>query len=100
MGRQYRQTAFALLIILVVSLYGTPAVGKAEDTLPTQYLAFQVFTGALSPNIAIGGGGAQPLSPPPSKATLKQFVQELVDQIGSTGDQHHNLAFIIGPLAL
>ena len=99
MSLQRRQITCGLLIVFVIALSGTPAVAQNNDTTVTQYLAFQVFTGSPSPNIPIGGSGSQPLSPPPSKASIKQLVQGIVDQIGSTGDQHHKLAFIIGPLA-
>jgi hypothetical protein len=97
--RQYHQITCGLLIVLVITLSGTPTVAKTSDITPIQYLAFQVFTGSPSPNIPIGGSGAQPLSPPPSKAAMKQLVQDIVDQVGSTGDPHHKLAFIVGPLA-
>src|SRR5258707_431837 len=97
--RQHLQTICGLLIILVLSLSSLPATAKTDALPPTQYLAFQVFTGAPSPNISIGGSGTGPLSAPPSKAAMKALVQDIVDQIGSTGDKYHKLAFIIGPLS-
>jgi len=97
MERQSRQVTGGLLIVLVLSLFGISTSTKAADTPSTQYLAFQVFTSSLPPNSA--GGDAPPLSAPPSKAVVKQVVQGIVDQIGTTGDPHHKLAFIIGPLA-
>jgi len=99
MSGLYHQITSGLLIVLVICLLGTSAVAKTDDTTPTQYLAFQVFTGSPSPHNALDANGAQPLSPPPSKAAIKALVQEIIDQIGSTGDQHHKLAFIVGPLA-
>ncbi len=98
-SRQFHQFTSILTIMLVITLSGRSAVAKTDVTTPTKYLAFQVFIGSPSPNIPIGGGGSQPLSPPPSKAAMKLLVQNIVDQIGGTGDQQHKLAFIIGPLA-
>src|SRR5215831_15439690 len=97
--RQRNRVILGFLIIWTTTSLGTPTLAKTDDPTPTRYLAFQVFTGSPSPNIPIGGSGSQPLSAPPSKATLKQFVQGIIDQIGTTGDQGHKLAFIIGPLA-
>ena len=99
MSGQSHPIRWGLLILFVLTLLGTPASAQTDDPTPTQYLGFQVFTGSPSPNIPIGGDGAQPLAAPPSKAALKQLVQEIVAQIGNTGDQRHKLAFIVGPLA-
>src|SRR5258708_19556607 len=98
-SRQFHQITSRFTIMLVITLSGRSAVAKTDVTTPTKYLAFQVFIGSPSPNIPIGGSGSQPLSPPPSKAAMKLLVQNIVDQIGGTGDQQHKLAFIIGPLA-
>ncbi len=94
-----RYPIYGLLVVLVIALLGISTVAQTDNPTFTQYLAFQVFTGAPSPNSALGDSGTQPLSSPPSKAVLKQFIQEIVDEIGSVGDQVHKLAFIIGPLA-
>jgi hypothetical protein len=65
----------------------------------SQYLVFQIFTGAPDSSIPIGGSGKNPLSSPPSKAEMSRFVGRLIQKIGTTGDTHTKLAFIIGPLA-
>jgi hypothetical protein len=91
--------AIGLLMMLMFTSPGSERTARTEDTTLTRYLAFQVFTGALSPSVAIGGSGANPLSPPPPKSEIKQLVQSIVDNIGMTGDRHTKLAFIIGPLA-
>ena len=78
----YHQITSGLLLVLFICLLGTSASAKTDDTTPTQYLAFQVFTGSPSPNNALGDSGTQQLSPPPSKAAIKQVVQNIIDQIG------------------
>jgi hypothetical protein len=87
-----------VLLTLMTTLSKTSSVAQSNDTTPAQYLAFQIFTGSPSPNKAIGGDGSQPLESPPSKAAVKQLVQDIVNEIGTTGDRDHKLAFIIGPL--
>jgi len=71
----------------------------SQETSTTKYLAFQMFTGAPDTRVPIGESGKNPLSPPPSKVEMSQFVQRLIDEIGTTGDAETKLAFIIGPLA-
>ncbi len=97
--RQFHRIILGFIMLWAVAAPLPQSSIKASDIPDTQYLAFQVFTGSPSPNIPIGGSGTQPLDAPPSKATMKQFVREIVDQIGATGDPQHKLAFIIGPLA-
>ncbi|MEO8395170.1 MAG: hypothetical protein ABI700_19390 [Chloroflexota bacterium] len=98
-ARAFRYLTIGLLFALILAPLTAPNALNAEDASKTRYLAFQVFSGAPSPNQAIGGTGAQPLSVPSSKASVKQLVQEIVGQIGTTGDRQNKLAFIIGPLA-
>ncbi|MEO8609157.1 MAG: hypothetical protein ABI690_14805 [Chloroflexota bacterium] len=80
-------------------LFGLQGVASAQDTAPTRYLAFQMFTGAPDTSLPIGGSGGNPLSPPPSKAEMSRFVGRLIQTIGITGQAQTKLAFIIGPLA-
>ena len=87
-------------IVTLGLLLGFGGVTTAQDTPPTRYLAFQMFTGAPDSSVPIGGSGKNPLSPPPTKDEMSRFVARLIEQIGTTGDAQTKLAFIIGPLAL
>jgi hypothetical protein len=96
MSRSGNFIALGLAGLLLLCFQGSTAPQK---TSATRYLAFQVFTNAPDPQVPIGGSGRNPLSSPPTRAAMSQFVQRLVKQIGTTGDPKTKLAFIIGPLA-
>lgn len=98
-GKSLRQLAIGLVAGLLLVSFGSQNPAKTQDNPATRYLAFQVFTGAPSPSIPPGGDGAQPLLDPPSKSVIQAFVQNIVDEIGTTGDDARKLAFVIGPLA-
>lgn len=89
-------------IVAAGVLWGTgrgAGVAAPPGEEPTRYLAFQVFTGAPDPAVAIGGSGTGPLAPLPDKQAVGAFVRDLVVRIGATGDARTKLAFIEGPLA-
>src|SRR5579871_3398930 len=100
MNKRYGCAALLLSLFAIVSLSEVAAPqAQAKERTETRYLAFQVFTGALDPAIAIGDSGMQPLGPMPSQDKLNAFVQDIVHRIGSVGDSHTRLAVIFGPLA-
>ncbi len=72
---------------------------RVEESAQTRYLAFQVFTGAPDPTLAIGDSGLLPLGSIPSQDQLSAFTQDVVHRIGSSGDKHNRLAIIFGPLS-
>ena len=57
---------------------------RVEESAQTRYLAFQVFTGAPDPTLAIGDLGLLPLGPIPSQDQLSAFTQDVVHRIGSS----------------
>jgi hypothetical protein len=65
----------------------------------TRYLAFQIFTGSPDPAIPIGDSGMHPISPMPPPQALANYVQDIVQKIGTVGDRQSRLAVIFGPLS-
>jgi hypothetical protein len=72
---------------------------QADEGAEVRYLAFQVFTGAPDPAIAIGGSGVHPLGEMPSQKELDAFVEDIIRRIGTVGEGPTQLAVIFGPLA-
>ncbi|MEP7291830.1 MAG: hypothetical protein ABI835_08595 [Chloroflexota bacterium] len=97
---QFTKMLAGLLTVLMLMTLSSRGVAATENIGITRYLAFQIFTGSLSPNVALGTTGANPLPPPPPKSAIKQVVQDIIENIGTTGDRRTKLAFVIGPLAL
>lgn len=96
-AKLHRTLVFGIITLGLV--FGFPKFAASQATITTRYLAFQMFTGAPDPSLPLGASGRNPLSPPPSKDTMSQFVQRLIAEIGTTGDADTKLAVIIGPLA-
>ena len=71
----------------------------ADEPVEVCYLAFQVFTGAPDPTVAIGGSGIHPLGPLPARPELAAFVEDVIGRIGTLGKGPTQLAVIFGPLA-
>ena len=90
-----RKIVFVIVGITAFFSLGLPAAFSSSST--TKYLAFQVFIGAFDPTVPIGGSGINPLSPPPPKAAISEFVQDIIDRIGVKGNEQTKLAFIEGP---
>ncbi len=87
---RFRKIVFGLLVLVAIIPLVVQSGLKTPPIVPTQYLAFQVFT---------SGNPTQPLSAPPPKAAIKQLVGDIIGEIGMTGDNRTKLAFVIGPLA-
>lgn len=73
----------------------------------TQYLTFQIFTNAPSPETPAGPSAAEiqsgtlhVLSGPPTKEAIQKMVRGIKAKIGTTGDARRKLGFVAGPLAL
>lgn len=72
----------------------TPISGGNQNT---KYLAFQLFTSsAITDSFVSNNQLARPLS----KKEIISFVDSLIQEIGTTGDANHKLAFMPGPLSL
>ena len=74
---------FAAVALLVSACLPT----RAEEPAETRYLAFQIFTGASDPTLAIGDSGLHPLTPMPSQDALNSFVEDIRHKIGAVGNQ-------------
>src|SRR5579871_2189039 len=95
-----RKTVHIMAIFTTLLLVGISyPKAYADNRMETRYLAFQVFTGAPNPAVAIGGSGMHPLRPMPSQQELSAFVQDIVRRIGRVGDSKTRLAVIFGPLS-
>lgn len=94
-------TCGALIGLFASTVLMGAATSKAADVAEPQYLAFQVFTGALNPHVGLG---AEPvLREIPSMQTLDAFARDIATRIGTTsspaGTKNRKLALIFGPLA-
>lgn len=84
------------LIALIACLASAGVLLAADDSkAETKYLSFQVQTGLY--------GYASQFHPLPghfalSKAQLEEFVHDIVEAIGMTGDARNKLAIAVGPL--
>jgi hypothetical protein len=85
---------------ILLSVFGFALLGNASAQSPngpaeTRYLTFQVQTG-------LHGYASQFHSPPGrfslTKAQMEEFVRDVVEAIGMTGDARHKLAFAVGPI--
>ena len=100
MYKDIGRAALLLGIFAAVALLGSACPPtRAEEPAETRYLAFQIFTGASNPTLAIGDSGLRPLTPMPSQDALNRFVEDIRHKIGTAGNQKRRLAVIFGPLA-
>lgn len=83
--------AASALLFCCAELWATPA-----PKLETQYLMFQTFTAAATPQQAVGA--ITMLTEVPDRATLETFMGGGKHRIGSTGDNRHKLGFVLGPI--
>ena len=65
----------------------------------TRYLAFQIFTYGPNPKLAKMGEGMNPIARFPDKATLREYILDIKQRIGRTGDQQTRLAVMLGPIS-
>jgi hypothetical protein len=70
---------------------------KAEQE--TRYLAFQIFTYGPDPKVASMGEGTNPIARFPDKATLRDYIEDIKQRIGTVGDPQTRLAVMLGPLS-
>ncbi len=97
---RYKLSFLALLAVFTAAESLTPtspsvellASEPVESSLPTQYLAFQLFTGVRDSEELRAG------LPPPAQDTAAT-VAEIIRVIGGVGDKTRKLAFVVGPLS-
>ncbi len=65
----------------------------------TRYLAFQIFTYGPNPRLASMGEGKNPLAKFPDKTTLRDYIVDIRQRIGTVGDRQTKLAVILGHLS-
>ena len=87
----------AVAVLLAVGVARTRS--QAAEPIEVRYLAFQVFTGAPDPTVAIGDSGVHPLGAMPARPELDAFAQDVIQRIGTVGEGQSQLALIFGPLA-
>jgi hypothetical protein len=61
-------------------------------------LVFQIFTYGPDPKIPISGSSGQSVAGFPSKAALRDYIEDIKRGIGTVGDQKTRLAVMLGPL--
>jgi len=66
----------------------------------TRYLAFQIFTYGPNPKLASMGEGMNPLATFPDKASLRDYIQDIKQRIGTVGGQQTRLAVMLGAISL
>jgi hypothetical protein len=92
-------------LLLAVSALGqdskkpaAPVVVKGE--YENQYLAFQIFTYGPNPKMAKMGEGTNPQPAKfPDKATLRTYIEDIKQQIGTVGDRQTRLAVVLGHIS-
>jgi hypothetical protein len=87
-----------LLACLLGSVFLCPGMNAAVEK-ETRYLAFQIFTYGPNPKIAKMGEGTNPIARFPDKATLREYILDIKQRIGATGDRQTRLAVMLGPLS-
>jgi hypothetical protein len=90
-----RMTSILLLAVLAAECGRLSATEpKTADSAETKYLTFQLMTGLY------GYAGPRPMPGhyALSKAQLAEFVRDVVQTIGVTGDVRRKLGFAVGPL--
>ena len=73
-----------------------PQAGADRET---RYLAFQIFTYGPDPKIASMGEGKNPIARFPDKATLRDYIEDIKQRIGTVGDRQTRLAVMLGHLS-
>lgn len=108
MNKHIVRTALLLASLASFSLVRPACSQSRPDTRPeTHYLAFQIFTGAPQPTMAIHGADAidgqasvvQPLGSMPSPEVLNAYIQDITRKVGTVGDKKSRLAVVFGPLS-
>jgi hypothetical protein len=65
----------------------------------TRYLAFQIFTYGPDPRVASMGEGPNPIARFPDKTTIRDYVEDIKQRIGTVGDRQTRLAVVLGHLS-
>ncbi len=99
MNRYFERALILSTLAILLTAGVTRRQSQAGEPVEVRYLAFQVFTGAPDPTIAIGGSGVHPLGPMPAQPERDAFVQDIIRRIGTVGEGQTQLAVIFGPLA-
>ena len=77
-----------------------PASDVAKAEHETRYLAFQIFTYGPNPKMAKMGEGTNPQPASfPDKATLRDYIDDIKQRIGSVGDRRNRLAVVLGHIS-
>ena len=91
-SRSFNKASFLVLLAVFVGAETLRASGPEESPSPTQYLAFQLFTGVRdSEELRVA-------FPPPAQDAAAT-VAEIIRVIGGVGDKNRKLAFVVGPLS-
>jgi hypothetical protein len=76
-----------------------PPLDSSKAQEETRYLAFQIFTYGPDPRIPTMGEGPNPIARFPEKATLRDYIGDIKQRIGTVGNEKTKLAVVLGHLS-